>query len=131
MAAGKAISPIFNREREYVLMKTSFAELPTSVKKKKLALLKDELARGKPLNQFSQEDRDLLHMETSEENVRYWKEENERADADERCLYCQSVARSIIVALRANDPPVDDDDEKNFIISEIIAEADHHLLALH
>jgi len=112
-------------------MKNSFAEMPTSLKKKKLAQLKSALANGRPLEQFTQDERDLLHMETSEENLLYWKAENERAETDERCRCCQSIARSIIVALRANDPPVDDNDEKDFVLSEIIAEADRAPMALH
>lgn len=109
-------------------MKTSFEELPTSWKRNKLGQLKGELARGKLLEQFTQEERDLLHMETSEENVRYWKEENERALTDERCLKCQSIARSIIIALRSREAPIDD--TKDTVLCEIMTEADR-LPAMH
>lgn len=102
-------------------MKTRFAELPVHWEHRKLAHLKSELERGKPLQQFSAADRDLLHMETSEENVRYWKDENERAETDERCLKCQSIARGMIVALRSREAPIDD--TRDTILTEILAEA--------
>ncbi len=111
-------------------MKNPFAELPTSVKKKKLSQLKSSLANGRPLEQFTRDERDLLHMETSEENVLYWKKENERAETDERCLHCQSITRSIITALRALDLPVEDD-EKDDMLSGILTRADHAPLVLH
>lgn len=82
--------------------------LPTNWRIKKLEHLKGQVANGMPTEDLSEEQRDFLHMQTSEENVRYWKAENERAETDERCLHCQSIARSIIAALRALEPPVKD-----------------------
>jgi len=101
---------------------TTFEDLPRACRMKKLKLLQDATKLGAPISSFNQEERDLLHMETTEENLEYWKDENERAESDERCIHCQSIARSIIVALRAREAPVDDTRES--ILSYIMTEAD-------
>jgi hypothetical protein len=103
-------------------MKTGFKELPTNWKHKKLEQLKGELGRGKPLRQFSAEDRDLLHMETSEKNAHYWKNEGQNAETDERIIKCQSIWRSMLVVLDARRVPPDN--VRNTILNGIIAEAD-------
>ncbi len=92
------------------------------VKEKELQRLKDLIAGGTPFHELSQEERDFVHMETSEENVLYWKNENELAEADDRCMHCQAIARNIIAALRALDPPVDDSLDN--LLSTVLEEAD-------
>lgn len=84
------------------------ASLQTDWRIKKLENLRGQIANGMSPNDLSQEQRDFLHMQTSEENVLYWKAENEHSETDERCLRCQSITRSMIVALRAKDPPIKD-----------------------
>jgi hypothetical protein len=105
-------------------VKTSLKELPTSFRQKKLALLKKDLAEGRrTLEQFTAEERDLFHMETSEENVLYWKSENEISKTNERCAHCQLISRNIIAKLRAQEPVIEDtlaDD----ILSLILEKAD-------
>lgn len=94
------------------MAKTSQGNFPSSYKRKvaekELQRLKCLLAGSTPFHELSQEDRDFVHMDTSEENVLYWKRENEIAETDERCRHCQSIARNIIATLRSLDPSCDD-----------------------
>lgn len=83
--------------------------LPRGVQKGKLLLLKADLAHGVSLDSLSEADRDLLHMENSAENLAYWRNENEVGMCDTRFIYCQSIIRGMIVALRAHEaPPCDE-----------------------
>lgn len=112
MNTDTALLPFLTYTKELIVAKkktfTPVTSLPTDWRNKRLERLKWEIASGIKTENLSAEQNDLLHMGTSEENVLYWKAENERAESDERCLHCQSIARSIIVALRAKDPPIKD-----------------------
>jgi hypothetical protein len=107
-----------------------FKDLPKAVRMKKLSWLKAERGRGVPLSSFAQADRDLLHMETSEENLSYWREENECGTTAERWMLCQSNMRSIACALRAKEPTADDEHPLAHILCEVAEEADR-LPAVH
>ena len=97
-------------------------ELPMACKKKLIERLRAEYARGVTL---SQEDTDLIHMETSEENLRYWKSQVQVADdADTtRIMHCQCIARSITIALRANDPTEENDHPMSGLLEEVFTRA--------
>jgi len=86
------------------MKQAGLVQLPTNWRKQKLEHMKWEIANGMSQEHCSQEYRDLLHMETSEKNLQYWKDENQSSETDERCLHCQAIARSMIVALRAKEP---------------------------
>lgn len=105
-------------------MKTRLSELPTTLKQKKLAQLKEDLLRGISLAEFSEEERDLLHMETTEANVLYWKHENEISESSERCIFCQCIMRNIVAALRDLEPPVEDTADE--LLSNILEEIELH-----
>lgn len=97
-------------------------ELPMACRKKLIERLRADHAQGIPL---SQEHMDLLHMETSEENLSYWKKQAQIADDANtpRIVHCQCVARSILVALRANDPPEEEDHPMSAILEGVFTEA--------
>ena len=101
-----------------------WSQLPHAIQKKKLAHLKERRAQGVPVHSFSQHERDLLHMETSEENLQYWRNENQIANSDERCRHCQSIARSIVIALRALEVSADDEHPLAHILNGALEEAD-------
>lgn len=105
----------------------NFKDLTRAMRDGRLALLKRKHKDGMPL---SQEEQDFLHMETNEENVQYWKSENEKSCSDERHHYCQAVARNIICALRALEPVTDDEHPLAYVLCNALEEADN-LPAMH
>lgn len=107
-------------------MKSPYAELPTSVKKKKLSLLKSALANGRPLEQFTQEDRDLIHMEESGECLTYWTLEKklacEKSD-DDRIVLTDSRRRYLLLVLHKPEAN-DTDDVRLAYLDYFIAKSD-------
>jgi hypothetical protein len=93
-------------------MNTSFTVLSTSEKKKKHARLKSALTNGRPLEQFTQEERDLLYwQEATPESLMYWTEQKRiaiEAGSDERTVYTDIQRRQIL--LRIHKPGESDTD---------------------
>ncbi len=98
--------------------------LPHGVQKRKLLLLKADLARGVSPGSLSEADRDLLHVENSVENLAYWRNENEVGMCDARFIYCQSIIRGMIVALRAREAPPCDEHPFAHILEGALEAAD-------
>lgn len=106
----------------------SLKDLPCACRKNKLTLLKQAVARGTPLSEFTQEERDLLHMETSRENAEYWKEEKEKSETDERAHMCESIRLSIITHLYCAEKHAEEsegDAERDGFLCGILEEADN------
>jgi hypothetical protein len=102
-----------------------WSTLPHALQKKKLVQLKEDLARGVPPHSLPEADRDLLHMENSAENLTYWRNENEVGTCDARFIYCQSIMRGMIVALRAREAPPSDEHPFAHMLEGVLEAADH------
>jgi hypothetical protein len=62
--------------------------------------LEDDLKRGAPITNLTQQERDVLHRRASDENIEYWNKERIKAvTADDipRILMCDSVRRVMLL----------------------------------
>jgi hypothetical protein len=67
---------------------------------RRIKQLEDDVKRGAPMTNLTQQERDVLHRRASDENLEYWNTERTKAvEADDipRILMCDSIRRLMLL----------------------------------